>query len=219
MKKITDLHDEKILRAIEDQTDLTRENSNLEEALNEAKERGKMYQQFEDAKAQKLLKEGKEPYPCCNMVCKSYVQSENTQIDNSSGVTHFWGRSDYCNTNDSHGCTFQMSSHPPNSLNYEEYMPTHIEALDMLEKHGLLKGDRQRYKEANARYSKVQTQEERHQTEIKGITFAQLHEAVLQLEKEMPDFFNPESAPVAIAQNLCVEVEKAMGIYPNIRLI
>ncbi len=218
MSDVTNLNDEKILRAVESQTDLTRENSNIVEALEEAKERNGIYQQWENKQAEKLFKEGKEPYPCCNMVCEHYQQSEHVYAEDN-GEIKFSGRHDYCKTNDSHGCMFQMSSHPPNSLNYDNYMPTHVEALDMLEKNGLLKGERQRYAEANASYDKAESPNERRNTEIKGVTFAQLHEIVKKIGKEIPEFFNPDYDNTALAQNMCVEVEKAMGIYPNIRLV
>ena len=217
MKKVTNLEDEKILRVVESQTGLTRENSNIEEALEECKERNKMYHEFEDAKARKLIKEGKEPYPCCNMVCEHCQQNENTHVTDEGFIT-FSGRSDFCTIGDSHGCLFQMNNYPPNSLNYEEYMPSHVEALDMLEKHGLLKGNRQRYEEANATYDRVSNSSERHNNEIKGVTFAQIHEIIKYLGEDMPEFFNPDYDNTALAQIVCVEIEKAMGIYPNIRL-
>ena len=217
MKKPIHLNDEKIIRLVESQTSLTRDNSNIVEALEEAKERNTIYQRWEDANAEKLIKKGKEPYPCCNMVCKEYKQFEFSKVK-SNGEYVFSGRSDYCNSGDSHRCMFQMSSHPPNSLDYDEYMPSHIEALDMLEKHGLLKGDRATYQEANCKYDKAKSQKERNQTEISGITFAQIYDCILEIVSNIPEFFNPDMDEIALCQNMCVEIEKAMGIYPNIKL-
>ncbi len=216
MSEVTNLNDERILRAVEDQTDLTRENSNIVEALEEAKERSNMYQAWEDAQANKLIKEGKEPYPCLNAVCGHYVQVEDEHVADN-GEVKYSGRFNYCGEGMSHGCMFQMNSHPPNSLNYDEYMPTHVEALDMLEKNGLLKGSRKEYEEANVYYNKANT-DDRHSTEIKGINFKHIYAIMEYIYKEMPYFFNPESNGTALCQNICMEIEKAMGIYPNIRL-
>ncbi len=217
MSKVTDINDERIFRDVESHSDLTRDNSNIVEALEDCKKRSKVYKSWEDAKAEKLLKQGKEPYPCCNMVCEHYKQREY-MVTLPSGEIKFQGRSDYCLTSDSHGCMFQMNDHPPNSLNYDEYMPTHIEALDMLETHNLLRGDRQRYIEENSTYNKPSSYGERNETEIKGISFSQMTEIILSLTQEIPEFFNPHSDNVALSQCLCVEIEKAMGIYPNIKL-
>ena len=49
-------------------------------------------------------------------------------------------------------------------------------------------------------------------TEIKGITFAQLYRIVMARLDHLQDDFDPD----ATCQQVCVEVEKAMGIFPNI---
>ncbi|MFA5135365.1 MAG: hypothetical protein WC505_06305 [Patescibacteria group bacterium] len=194
---------------------ITAENSNLVSALADSFERSKAYQASSDRKAEALRLAGKEPYPCRNAVCPR-------QCPNRDGRYHF------CTTNDSHDCLYQMDDGPPNSLNYEEYMPSHQEALDRLEKHGLLRGDRQRYIEESARFGKATNQQERSSVEVKGITMQQLQ---LCCSVAMQEFAqNPYvrrdtgeefcdqllEETELLAQNIGLNVEKAMGIYPNI---
>ena len=100
-------------------------------------------------------------------------------------------------------------------------MPSHREALDMLEKHDLLKGDRQRYREAWERYNRADSSEERDNAEVKGISFSQLRACItnILMDKETYDDFELgcESDVKILANNIAIEVEKAMGIYPNIK--
>jgi hypothetical protein len=49
-------------------------------------------------------------------------------------------------------------------------------------------------------------------TEVKGITFEQLYGLV----KDRLEWVTPNSDHDAVCQALCCEVEKAMGIYPNV---
>jgi predicted adenine nucleotide alpha hydrolase (AANH) superfamily ATPase len=136
-----------------------------------------------------------------------------------------------CTENNHHpvDCPFRMISHPPNIMDYDEYIPSHREALDMLEKNGLLKGDREEYLKANLYYGKAKNYEERDKTEVKGITMAQAREAIKtainesfqylvsegELSQEIVDNF---IVPEVIASNATCELEKAMGIYPNIKI-
>jgi hypothetical protein len=54
---------------------------------------------------------------------------------------------------------------------------------------------------------------ERGQTQIHGITYADLYRIILaRLEFYDSDTSDPE----AFCQKVCCEVEKAMGIYPNV---
>lgn len=53
----------------------------------------------------------------------------------------------------------------------------------------------------------------RGQTEIKGVTFAEVYDIVLR----KLEYFHPErSDPDAFCQDMCCEIEKKMGIYPNV---
>lgn len=56
-------------------------------------------------------------------------------------------------------------------------------------------------------------QYERGQTEIAKITYAQLYAIVLH---KLEDFHPDRSDPDAFCQDLCCEVEKVQGIYPNV---
>jgi hypothetical protein len=49
-------------------------------------------------------------------------------------------------------------------------------------------------------------------TEVKGITFQDLYKIAL----DRITLVRPNSDPDAVCQALCCEVEKAMGIYPNV---
>jgi hypothetical protein len=198
--EVINLEKERILKAIEDQTDLNRTNSNISEAFDEAVEQAKMYNFLELQKAEIFKQRGIHPFTCYNSVCK----------DNSGENT--------CNLKEKcHGCIFQMTSPPPNSFSYDTEMPSHKEALDILEKHGLIKGELERIRKENQKYqnSKPETQKGRGNTEITGITFLQLEEMVSECFNIFKDV---EIDEIAFYQCLCVEIEKGMGIYPNIRL-
>ena len=53
----------------------------------------------------------------------------------------------------------------------------------------------------------------RGETEIKGISFKDMYELVLA----RIEYFHPDKCdPDAFCQNICCEIEKKMGIYPNV---
>lgn len=55
---------------------------------------------------------------------------------------------------------------------------------------------------------------ERGQTEIKGITYQQLYEMLVE---RVLYYRHGQTDPEAFAQNVCVQVEKLMGIFPNVK--
>jgi hypothetical protein len=214
--KITNLSDHKILKDIAEQTGLTKSNSNIVQALQEAQERGEMYHALDVQAAKDLFDQGKEPCPCHNQVCDKYNQySEDSD------------RTNWCSDEvRSHSCLFNMLEPPPNSLNYDEGMPSHKAALTRLEELGLLKGQMDDYKLENDRYRRV-SRSERNQTEIKGVTMDLMCEVIETTIQDLIDNpYVPEDEKVGldqnkgiIARNATVEMEKSMGIYPNIRSV
>lgn len=221
MNNIIDLDKERILRVIDSQTngEINKYNSNVSQALEDCIQRNKIYDSWEKAKYNKLLEQGTEPCPCFNNVCINH-SSKAEEIDDN--------RNNYCLDGfRCHGCLYQMLDYPPNSLNYNDYMPTHKEALDMLELHELLKGEREEYKQANCSYGKAKSRSERNSTEIKGIDFNILYETIETTIQDLIDnqFVKDEERigleqyKDVIARNAGIEVEKAMGIYPNITLV
>lgn len=51
------------------------------------------------------------------------------------------------------------------------------------------------------------------ETEIEGVTYRQLYDIV----RRQLDYFHPDrSDPDAFCQDMCCQVEKAQGIYPNV---
>ncbi len=203
-KKSYEKGKEEILNRVSEVTGLTEENSNISEAFDEALERAEVYKAHDRFKEKELSeKYGVLPSQCYNGVCE--YNSEGVCTDKSPAV----------------GCIFRMVTSPPNSLSYNEYMPSHREALDMLEEHGLLKGDREEYLKVNKYYDKAESQFERSQTEIKGIKMVQVEACIKEVL--MDNTFEglsllDEGDVDVLAKNILLEVEKAMGIYPNIKL-
>lgn len=204
---VVDLSDHKVIEVIEEQTPLNRKNSNLVEAIQEAKERAAMYKMLEKKREKELQeKHGIDPKVCYNYVCRS----------NRGGTCD-------CAFGRPVGCIFRMTDLPPNSLDYDEYMPSHKEALDRLEANGLLKGERQRYLEECAQYGKAATQVERGQYVINGVTMNQFRQALTNCLKRLRGMISPfdieDDGDVGLlANNVTVEMEKVLGIYPNIKL-
>lgn len=53
----------------------------------------------------------------------------------------------------------------------------------------------------------------RGETKIEGVTYRQLYDIV----RKKLDYFHPDSSdPDAFCQDMCCQVEKAQGIYPNV---
>jgi hypothetical protein len=121
-------------------------------------------------------------------------------------------------------CLYRMITTPPNQLDYSEYMPSHKEALDCLEAHGLLKGERAEYEKENSRYDRAKSYNERENTEVRGITMSQLIDCIKTATYEyiqgVRKYYGAETIDDidtnVIARNSATEVEKAMHIYPNI---
>ena len=202
---VVDLFDRKVIKATEGQTPLNRKNSNLVEAIQEAKKRVAMYKMLEK-KQEKELQEryGIDPKVCYNHVCEN----------NKEGMCD-------CTPGRPVWCLYRMTDPPPNSLDYDEYMPSHQEALDRLEANGLLKGERQRYLEECAQYQRPTTQAERGQHVINGVTMDQFQQALLncleRLRERTPPFdIRDDDDRWILANNVTVEMEKVLGIYPNI---
>lgn len=207
---VVSLGRERFIKVVENATGITRENSNIEKALDDAEERGRLYDAHDARREKELEKTGISKKHCVNEVCKD-------NRDNMCMNPH--GRPV--------SCMYRMITNPPNSLDYtDEYMPSHREALDMLEKHGLLEGDRQRYLEASVYYDKAKNYKDRNLTEIKGINFNVLEACSAKAIDEYLDYILTEGgidlkeyiSVEVLARNIDIEVEKAMGIYPNIKL-
>ena len=170
-----------------------------------------LYAAVENSRANDLQKKGLEPFPCDNAVCKDNGYEEK--------------RGSFCKKGAScHGCLFQMLDAPPNSLNYSGYMPTHQEALDMLENRGILSGEKERYKKESLHYQQAMPQGNRHNYEIKNIKMFHIRMAVEQTLKSFHDNeyadidFNDPDEWNLLSHDVCLEVEKAMGVYPNIHI-
>lgn len=211
MSNITDLSKERTIKLINSQIGINKSNSNIEKALDDADERARIYN-FEIIQAEKeLIIKGIQPRVCYNGVCDKNNHSDECQNAHCRPIS----------------CMHRMTSIPPNRLDYREYMPSHREALDVLEKNELLKGDREEYLEDSIYYNKARNSDERHNTEIKGIDFNMLTKCVMTSLSNCVDFIKGEDGvdltdyinPETFSRNVCCEVEKAMGIYPNIKLI
>jgi hypothetical protein len=202
-ENVVDLSDHRIILAIEAQSPYNRENSNIVEALQEAKGRAVLYEMMNRCREKELQeKHNIDPKMCRNEVCE-HCESGVCDCEHGRPV----------------GCIYRMVDHPPNSLDYEDYMPSHREALDRLEAKGLLKGERQRYLEECAKYGRPTSSSERGQYVINGVTMDQFRQALLNCMKELmgQNFsFDEEGDQNIVANNVTIEMEKVLGIYPNI---
>jgi len=197
----------------------------IQKGLEEAMERNQIRTELFFRKAQSALIQKGNPFPCFNMVCPENIHDTNS----CKKELICWD------------CLFQMLDPPPNSINYSinnEKMPSHQEALDLLVSHNLLK-DETWERELETIYfrdkKKPKTQYDRGQEEIKGVTMDQFRGIILNFLEE---FFNEHTTivgeyqfpPIAedfdfkdeedreiFAQNICVGIEKVMGIFPNIK--
>ena len=220
-----DIQNYVIKKAIKEQLgeDFASDNE-LDKSLQEAQERNNLLLQSMINKSNKLKDQGKEPYPCFNTVCP-----DNLNLTNS------------CRKNVlCHDCLFQMLTSPPNSLDYSmnEKMPSHQEALDLLVENGLLKDDSWEHQLETIYFrdtKKPATQYDRAEQEIKNITMDHLRVIILnfleecynkhktifgnfEFEPNTPDFdFTNEEDREIFARNICIGIEKVMGIYPNIQ--
>jgi hypothetical protein len=215
---ITNLGMEILKKAIKKAAGLTDDNINLTQALGQSLERSVMYELHDIRKEKELEEQGIKPNQCYNAPCKYQVEKDG------------WG--DECSGKIGRpvSCLYRMTSLPPNVLDYsDKYMPSHKEALDMLAEHGLVKDGREEYIKASIYYGKAESRSERDNTEIKGITMAQARLAISDTIKQYLDYAvenswitqecREEIDEGVIASNCAVELEKVMGIFPNIRIL
>jgi hypothetical protein len=208
--KVTDLKDHVICKSIKEALPELEESS-IMNAIQEAKERNTLYDICERRTEKELLEvHGIKSSQCYNGVCE-HCSSEGCS-DKSLRAC---------------GCMYRMIDPPPNSLDYNEYMPSHHEALDRLEKNGLLKGDHEDYVKDAPDYGKAATQADRANHVINGVTMIQLEEALKFCFKRYSDYWESEDGKALLAnevdldvvfRNALIEVEKILGIYPNIKL-
>lgn len=200
--------------------------SSIKQGIMEAFERNEIKLQIMKNKSKDLLDKGKNPYPCFNIPCQQNIHESNS-----------CKRTILC-----HDCLFQMTSPPPSSLNYSmnenEKMPSHQEALDLLVEAGLLKDESWEHQIETIYFrdqKKPKTQYDRGQVEIHGITMDHLRGLILNFLEEFyndyetivgkckfppiaKDFdFTDEKDREIFAKNICIGIEKVMGIFPNIR--
>lgn len=132
-----------------------------------------------------------------------------------------------CPDDNSHDCLYNTLSPPPNVINYTSYMPTHQEALDKLEELGELTGQKEEYKLMNRSYNKARNQTERWATEVKGVDLNMVQAAIEKAINDhiqylirvgYTDLGGMCGDIKVMASNACIEIEKAMGIFPNIKI-
>lgn len=127
---IENLEVHKLTKTVQDQLgeDFAPKDS-IKQGIYEAMDRNAARVRIMQAKAAKRKEQGKNPFPCFNVVCKSHIEEINS-----------CKKAFMC-----YDCLFQMTSAPPNSLNYtankDEKMPSHQEALDLLVENNLLKDE------------------------------------------------------------------------------
>ena len=199
MSKTIDIEALRIKKALDEQTNLGLSLDEVSQGLAEAHERHQMYDQH-DAFTEKYLlaRHNIQPMECHNSPCEQNTNGQECNGELGRPVA----------------CMFRMTQLPPNSLNYGEYMPSHQEALDRLQKHKLLKGDD--YDRDNPSYGKPKTQEARLNTEVKGITFYALSKCIEEALKDLPADYHIHDDAEIISRNASNLVEREMGIWPNI---
>jgi hypothetical protein len=198
--------------------------SSIKQGIEDAMDRNGIRLKLFERKSQEQKNKGKNLYPCHNTVCPENIHETNSC---KKGLI-CWD------------CLFQMLSSPPNSIDYSvnEKMPSHQEALDLLVENGLLKDDSWEHHLEHIYFreqKKPLTQYERGQEEIKGVTMDQFRGIILNFLEEFfcdhkliiggydfgpiaPDWdFTQEEDREIFARNVCLGIEKVMGIYPNIR--
>lgn len=114
------------------------------QALAEALERSKAYRQFDMMRAARLEERtGIKPDACWNAVCRDFVPIRHVQhIDDRGMGYELADPSSYsrCSSGDkATGCVFRMLESPPSDPFTE--IPSHAEAVRMLQRAGLLKPD------------------------------------------------------------------------------
>lgn len=70
------------------------------------------------------------PNECHNIVCTDYIPVDDNYNHNVCGQR-----------DDSHNCLYRMEDPPPNTLDYATPMPSHLEAIHILNRFGLVSPD------------------------------------------------------------------------------
>lgn len=189
----------------------------LTEAFFAAIENAKMIDGLLQQKSEERAAAGLEPNPCFNRVCSEWRDEV--------------GHRDYCaRAYECHGCIMQMTSFPPNHLDYAiDPLPSHSEAIALLEHYGHIDGPISEHLAEMSKYEneKAANYGERDAVEIKGISMGTLKKCINTVIGECltSEFVNEvdkiglENYQEAIARNVTSEVEKAMGIWPNIKIV
>jgi hypothetical protein len=213
--KIVNLEEFRAIAQAEEVSGLSRNTSLFIQAMIEAfAQSAVIHNGFVVKSGERALK-GLEPHPCFNAVCSSH-STEPTRHNFCKQQSNCWG------------CSFQMTSPPPSELNYDEYMPNHQEALDLLEANGLLNGPIQESIDAAQKYylDKPKDFNERMETEVNGLPMWKIErciknafdeiitdEHVEEKQREILYYWDTIISRIALT-----EIEKALGIFPNIKL-
>lgn len=213
--KIVNFEEFKAIAQAEEEIGLTRSESLFIQAMIEAMHQANIINNTFVAKAGERALKGLEPNPCFNAVCSSWG-NEPTRHNFCKLSHQCWG------------CSYQMTSPPPSELNYDEYMPNHQEALDLLEANGLLNGPVQEAIEAAQKFylDKPKNFNERMETEVNGLPMWKIERCI---KNAFDEIINDEQVEekqreilyywdTIIARIALTEIEKALGIFPNIKL-
>lgn len=213
--KIVKLEEFQAIAKAEAVTGLSRNTSLFIQALVEAFAQTAVVDNVLASKAGERALKGLEPNPCFNAVCSSHGMEPTRH--------NFCKQSYYC-----HGCTFQMTSPPPLDMNYHNDMPNHQEALDLLEMNGLLDGPiKEAIQEAQKYYvEKPSDFNERMETEVNGIPMWKVELCIKNAFRHIYESAEVEDSQrealyywdTIIARNALIEIEKALGKFPNIKL-
>lgn len=113
----------------------------VREAILDGLQRQEMYRELGRRHAVEDEAEGVPGDRCCNGVCPRHKQTEHESVDPVTSLVSYSGRRNYCTdgVNGAQGCIYRMSHHPPSDP--FRRLPSHQEAVNMLARAGLLKGD------------------------------------------------------------------------------
>lgn len=113
------------------------------QALAEAVERARAYREFDLIRAARLEERtGIKPDECWNAVCRDFVEIEHVRGRDKAGEFEISKPGSYprCGKRDNAmGCIFRMQEQPPSDPFAD--IPSHAEAVRMLQRAGLLKPD------------------------------------------------------------------------------
>ncbi len=116
----------------------------IRKSIVEALKRQELYNVLYDNRAAEDEARGLPADRCCNMVCGKYRQSDGWESDPRGArypLLPISDRHDFCTegASEAQGCMFRMTEKPPNAL--FEQIPSHAEAVRMLQRAGLLQPD------------------------------------------------------------------------------